>query len=71
MEANENIQVFGLQLDLKRYGVSANDFVVRARTNWGMPITDHTCFYRVRVHGAMPAKESFEESKGDSRALAS
>lgn len=60
LEANENIQVFGLQLDLKRYGVTVNDFVVRAKTNWGQPPPDHTCFYRVTVHGSMPEDEKTE-----------
>lgn len=56
----QDVQVFGVQLDLKRWGVKTRDFVVRAKNNWGGDC-DHTCFYRVRVHGTMPEQDKKEE----------
>ncbi|KFY36100.1 hypothetical protein V494_05305, partial [Pseudogymnoascus sp. VKM F-4513 (FW-928)] len=53
----ETVQVFPVQVELNRYGLSSREFVVRFRDNWG---TAHagddedvgpTCVYRVRLHG--------------------
>jgi hypothetical protein len=48
-------QAFPVAIDLKALKVSVKQLVVRARTNWGgereVAGTDHTCLYRVRVHG--------------------
>lgn len=63
VRGRDNVQVFPVQLDLGRYGVSARTFVVRARDNWGAEGEEggvgHTCFYRVRLHGGV-AKEGGE-----------
>lgn len=61
IQSNDNMQVFGLQVDPKRYNISANEFVIRARNNWGEPPADHTCFYRVRVHGTIPEFKGFTQ----------
>lgn len=44
-----NIQVFPIQINLKRYGVTTRELVVGALNNSGN--ADHTCLYRVRLHG--------------------
>ncbi|KFX99762.1 hypothetical protein V490_01666, partial [Pseudogymnoascus sp. VKM F-3557] len=54
----ETVQVFPVQLDLNRYGLSSREFVVRFRDNWGTAAADEedvgpTCIYRVRLHGHM------------------
>lgn len=54
----ETVQVFPVQLDLNRYGLSSRQFVVRVRDNWGTGTGDDedvgpTCIYRVRLHGFM------------------
>lgn len=58
---DESMQVFELQVNPKRYDITADEFVVRARNNWGEPAADHTCFYRVRVHGEMPEVKGFKQ----------
>ncbi|OBT77290.1 hypothetical protein VF21_03428 [Pseudogymnoascus sp. 05NY08] len=52
----ETVQVFPVQLDLNRYRLSSNQFVVRFRDNWGTKDEEDvgpTCIYRVRLHGFM------------------
>jgi hypothetical protein len=54
----ETVQVFPVQLDLNRYGLSSREFVIRFRDNWGTAAADEedvgpTCIYRVRLHGHM------------------
>lgn len=57
LTSKQEIQVFGLQLKAARYGVKASHFVVRASDNWGNGTSDHTCFYRVRMHGVVNSAE--------------
>lgn len=47
--ADVHIQAFKPQLDMKSFNVSTRQLLVRAKNNWGE--SDHTCFYRVRIHG--------------------
>ncbi|OBT52982.1 hypothetical protein VE04_07483 [Pseudogymnoascus sp. 24MN13] len=52
----ETVQVFPVQLELSRYGLSSREFVVRFRDNWGTKDDEDvgpTCIYRVRLHGFM------------------
>jgi len=51
VNAQDNVQVFPVQLRLAAFGVPAKEFVVRARSNWGGEEHKHTCFYRIRMHG--------------------
>lgn len=49
------VQSFPVAVNLKALRVGVSHFVVRARTNWGgdreVASSDHTCLYRVRLHG--------------------
>lgn len=50
----ETTQVFPVQVDIGRYGLSSREFVVRFRDNWGNGDDEDvgpTCIYRVRLHG--------------------
>lgn len=51
----ETVQVFPVQVDISRYGLSSREFVVRFRDNWGNGGDEEdvapTCIYRVRLHG--------------------
>ena len=50
----ETTQVFPIQVDIGRYGLSSREFVVRFRDNWGNGDDEDvgpTCIYRVRLHG--------------------
>jgi hypothetical protein len=54
MEDAHHVQHFYPQLDLQSLGVSTRQLVVRAKNNQGD--SDHTCLYRVRVHGQVADK---------------
>jgi Sad1 / UNC-like C-terminal len=54
MEDTHHVQHFYPQLDLQSLGVSTRQLVVRAKSNQGD--SDHTCLYRVRVHGEVADK---------------
>jgi hypothetical protein len=54
MEDAPHVQHFYPQLDLQSLGVSTRQLVVRAKSNQGD--SDHTCLYRVRVHGQIADK---------------
>ncbi len=49
MDAESHVQHFYPQIDLQNLGVSTRQLIVRAKNNQGN--SDHTCLYRVRVHG--------------------
>jgi hypothetical protein len=54
MEDTHHVQHFYPQIDLQSLGVSTRQLVVRAKSNQGD--SDHTCLYRVRVHGEVADK---------------
>ena len=56
MEDAHHVQHFYPQVDLQSLGVSTRQLVVRAKSNQGN--SDHTCLYRVRVHGEVADKRS-------------
>lgn len=56
MEDAHHVQHFYPQLDLQSLGVSTRQLVVRAKSNQGD--SDHTCLYRVRVHGEVADKST-------------
>lgn len=58
----QETQVFGLQLKTARYDIKVNEFVLRAVDNWGSP--DHTCLYRVRMHGKVENEEKIVREEG-------
>jgi hypothetical protein len=54
LEDESHIQTFYPQIDLQSLGVSTRQLIVRAKNNQGN--SDHTCLYRVRVHGEIAEK---------------
>ena len=55
IDAQENIQGFQTQLDMKALGAHTNKIIVRSKNNWSDGHVDYTCLYRVRVHGDVVA----------------
>lgn len=49
ISSHENVQYFGIPLDLASMGVVARQHVVRVNSNWGN--VDRTCLVRVGLHG--------------------
>lgn len=56
MEDTHHVQHFYPQVDLQSLGVSTRQLIVRAKSNQGD--SDHTCLYRVRVHGEVADKST-------------
>lgn len=56
--SDQSFQTFGL-LDLREFGerVAANQFIVRAKTNWNPEDVKYTCMYRVRLTGDVVIKQ--------------
>jgi hypothetical protein len=54
IEHANHVQHFYPQVDLQSLGVSTRQLIVRAKSNQGD--SDHTCLYRVRVHGEVAEK---------------
>jgi hypothetical protein len=54
LEEENHVQHFYPQIDLQSLGVSTRQLIVRAKNNQGN--SDHTCLYRVRVHGEVAKK---------------
>ncbi|KAI9736431.1 MAG: hypothetical protein M1818_006165 [Claussenomyces sp. TS43310] len=52
-----NVQAFEIPMNLKSMGASTRQVIVRALDNWSAESSvaedevDHTCFYRIRLHG--------------------
>lgn len=53
ISSRDNIQYFGIPLDLASMGVVARQQVVRVNSNWGN--VDQTCLVRVGLHGEDPS----------------
>ncbi|CZS89290.1 uncharacterized protein RAG0_00688 [Rhynchosporium agropyri] len=55
-DTTDNIQSFDVQLDLKSLGAHTSKVIIRSKNNWGGGKVDHTCLYRVRLHGEIATR---------------
>ena len=61
IHAPNNVQTFRVPIDLAHFNAVVNKVVVRSLNNWGT--TSYTCFYRLKLHGALAFPELREEDK--------
>lgn len=54
-----NIQTFRVPVNLQHFGAVVNKVVVRSMENWGG--TSYTCFYRLKLHGALAFPREFPD----------
>jgi hypothetical protein len=51
IDSQNHVQHFDTQVDLQSVKISAREYAVRAKSNWGNP--DYTCLYRIRLYGEL------------------
>ncbi|KAA6409342.1 MAG: hypothetical protein FRX48_06895 [Lasallia pustulata] len=61
IHAPDNVQTFRVPIDMAHFDAVVNKVVVRSLSNWG--VTSYTCFYRLKLHGALAFPELREEDK--------